>query len=136
MSGADCYGGFRPEIREIDAPFWDGVRSGRLPMQSCEGCGARRFPPSAMCPRCHSRVYAWVEASGRGTVYSFTVVRRAPTPAYEHLLPYVVAQVELEEGVRITSTLADPEGVRVGAPVRVVFETVAPDLTLYRLVLA
>jgi uncharacterized OB-fold protein len=64
------------------------------------------------------------------------VVRRAPTPAYEHLVPYVVAQVELEEGVRITSTVTDPEGIEVGTAVRIVFDEVSPDLTLYRLVVA
>lgn len=126
--------GFRPEIPELDAPFWDGVRVGRLLLQSCHDCEARRFTPSLLCPRCHSRAATWVESSGRGTIYSFTVVRRAPTPAYEAQVPYVVAQVELEEGVRITSTLADPGGVYVGMAVRVVFEEVAPDLTLYRLV--
>jgi uncharacterized OB-fold protein len=135
MSGIGDYAGFRPEVTEIDAPFWEGVRSGRLLLQVCGACGAHRFPPSLMCPRCHARAAGWTEAAGRGTVYSFTVVRRAPTPAYDHLVPYVLAQVELEEGVRITSTLADPEGVRVGAAVRVVFEQAAPDLVLYRLVL-
>jgi uncharacterized OB-fold protein len=132
----EAYSGFRPEVREVDAPFWEGVGEGRLLLQSCSACGVSRFAPSVMCPRCHSRLYKWIEASGRGTVYSFTVVRRAPTAAYEQLVPYVVAQVELEEGVRITSTFADPEGIEVGTPVRLVFEEVAPDLTLYRLVVA
>lgn len=136
MTAAGGYAGFTPERGDLDAPFWDALRSGRLLIQSCEACGARRFPPSVMCPRCHSRVSGWVETAGLGTVYSFTVVRRAPTPAYEHLVPYVVAQVQLEEGVRITATLADPEGVRVGAAVRFVLEEVSPELTLYRLVLA
>lgn len=121
---------------EVDSPFWHGLRAGRLLLQSCSACGACRFTPSVMCPRCHSRLFKWVESSRRGTVYSFTVVRRAPTPAYEHLVPYVVAQVELEEGVRITSTVTDPEGIEVGTPVRIVFDEVSPDLTLYRLVVA
>lgn len=133
-SAGGGYAGFRPEIPDLDAPFWEGVRNGRLLLQSCNDCAARRFTPSLLCPRCHSRATTWVESSGRGTVYSFTVVRRAPTPAYEPRVPYAVAQVELEEGVRITSTLADPEGVHVGMAVRVVFEEVAPDFTLYRVV--
>ncbi len=116
------------------APFWEALRSHRLLLQRCDDCGRYRFVPGEMCSLCYSRRMTWTAVSGRGTLYTYTVVRRAPTPAYQAQAPYVLVEVELEEGPRVTSTLVDmePENVRIGMPVVVVFDDVAPDLTLYR----
>jgi uncharacterized OB-fold protein len=87
-----------------------------------------------MCPACHSPEAVWTAVSGRGTVYTYSVVHRAPTPAYQADAPYVVAYVELDEGPRVPARLVDvdPADVTVDMPVTVVFDDVDPDLTLYR----
>lgn len=128
------YDGFRPEIPPLHAPFWEALRSHRLDLQRCTDCGKFRFIPGEICPACHSTGYSWAEVSGRGRVYTYTIVHRAPTPAYQARVPYVIAHVELEEGPRLSTTLVgvDPAAVTVGMPVSVVFDDVEPDLTLYR----
>jgi uncharacterized OB-fold protein len=129
-----AYEGFRPEITELHAPFWDALRRHELVVQQCAACGRLRFIPSELCPECHSPDAGWALVSGRGTVYTFSVVHRAPTPAYQADAPYVVAYVELDEGPRMPARLVDiaPDAVTVGMPVTVVFDDVEPDLTLCR----
>lgn len=129
-----AYEGFRPEITPLHAPFWEALRSHRMVLQRCDGCGRYRFIPGEICPHCHSRAATWTPVSGRGSVYTYTVVHRAPTPAYQAHAPYVLAQVELEEGPRVSGTVVGvpPDQVSVGMPVQVVFDDVEPDLTLYR----
>jgi len=76
----------------------------------------------------------WVEVKGKGTVYSFTIVYHAYTPAYESEVPYVVAIVELEEGIRLITNIigCNPEQVQIGVPVELAFEDVTPELTLHK----
>ncbi len=96
------------------APFWDGVAAGRLDIQRCRSCRRHVFYPRSLCPHCGGLDLEWVTASGKGTVYSFTVVHRAPAE-FQAEAPYVVAMVELEEGVRMLTRLVDvePAAVRV-----------------------
>ena len=102
------------------APFWDAVTAGRLDVQRCQSCGRHVFYPRSLCPHCGGADLEWVTVSGRGTVYSYTVVHRAPAE-FEAEAPYVVALVELEEGVRMLTRLIDvePAAVGVGMPVEV-----------------
>lgn len=104
----------------VTRPFWEGVAEGVLRLQRCAGCGRHVFYPRAVCPFCASAELAWVEAAGVGTVHSFTVVHRAPAE-YRDEVPYVVALVDLDEGVRMMTRLVDvePAAVRVGMPVEV-----------------
>ena len=129
-----AYEGFRPEITLLDAPFWDALRRHELVVQQCAACGRLRFVPSELCPACYSSAATWAPVSGRGRVYTYTVVHRAPTPVYQAEAPYALAYVELDEGPRMPARLVDvdPDAVAVGLPVEVVFDDVAPDLTLYR----
>src|SRR5258708_4223018 len=96
------------------APFWDAVAAGRLEVQRCQSCRRHVFYPRSLCPHCGGVNLKWVTVSGRGTVYSFTVVHRAPAE-FQADAPYVVALVELEEGVRMFSRLVagGPSAVRV-----------------------
>lgn len=120
----------RPPINRDNAFFWDGVAAGELRVQRCAGCGALRHPPRPMCGACQSTDVDVVVASGRGTIYSYAVHHHPPLPGIE--LPLVVLLVELEEGVRLVSSLAEatPETVAIGLPVEVVFSQVDEDLTL------
>ena len=105
------------------APYWEGTREGKLLIMECRSCGRAFFYPRNHCPRCWSTDTAWREASGRGTVYTFTVVYQNDLPPFRDRLPYVVAIVELDEGVRMTSNIEGiaPEDVQCGMPVQVAF---------------
>ena len=82
--------------------FWDGVREGRLLLQRCSGCSAFRHPPGPMCPACLSLEWEAVEASGRGTIYSWVLSHHPTEPDAE---PRVVVLVALDEGVRLVANL-------------------------------
>jgi uncharacterized OB-fold protein len=113
------------------APFWEGARAGRLVVQRCLECGRHVFYPRLVCPHCGSSRLEWVTASGRATVYSFTVVHRAPPPFADEA-PYVVALVELAEGPRMMTRLTGlkPAEVKVGMPVEVRFVDLDEDFKL------
>ena len=111
-----------PLIDDQSRPYWDAAREHRFVLQRCAACGTWVFSARAACPSCRAAALAWVEASGEGVVYSFTVVRRAPSDAF--VAPYVVVLVDLAEGPRMLSTLrvADPDRAAIGTRVRVAFE--------------
>lgn len=129
-----AYDKFRPEITPLHEPFWDALREHRVELQRCDDCGAFRFIPSELCSACASPGATWTPIEGTGEVYTYTVVHRAPTPAYQADTPYVIAHVTLDEGPRMISTVVDcaPDDVRIGMRVEVAFDDVADDLTLYR----
>ena len=106
-------------------PFWDHAARSQLALPWCTTCSAPFFYPRARCPRCLSAEVAWRVASGRGHVASFVIVHRAP-PGVDQQAPYVVAIVELQEGVRMMANLVEidptPEAVTVGMPVDVTFD--------------
>jgi uncharacterized protein len=112
-----------PSPNPLTAGFWDAARRHQLVVQRCE-CGRYRHYPQLLCPDCRSAHWTWARVSGRGTVYTFTVTHRAFHPAWADQLPYAVATVELEEGVRMVSDLPpeDTEDVRIGMPVEVFFD--------------
>jgi hypothetical protein len=104
-------------------PYWDAAKQGKLLIKRCRSCGRAYFYPRNHCPRCWSTDTEWIEASGEGTVYTFTVVYQNDLPPFRDRLPYVVAIVELAEGVRMTTNIdgVAPENVRCGMPVRIAF---------------
>lgn len=115
------------------AHFWAGCRSHRLLIQRCRGCGAHRFPAGPLCPSCRSRDADWIEASGRATVFSWIVVRHpVPREVYAGDVPYVVALVTLDEGVRMATNIVGcaPEAVTAGMAVEVLFEHATADISL------
>jgi uncharacterized OB-fold protein len=113
-------------------PFWEAAAEHRLLIQHCTNCDNFVFYPRALCPHCHSEGLEWREASGGGTIYSFTVSRLPAGPGFKDDVPYVVAIVELEEGPRMMSnvTVDDVGKVRIGERVRVCFEDVTDEITL------
>ncbi len=118
-------------------PYWQGLTQGELRIQRCATCSKAVFYPRSICPHCYANHLVWVVASGKGTVYSYTVAHQGFGP-FAADVPFVVAIVELEEGVRMMSRIIDAprERIVVGAEVRVTFEAVGEDLTLpyFRLV--
>jgi len=113
-------------------PFWDGMREGRLMLQRCASTGEHLFPPVTFCPGSLERP-EWVQVSGKGTVFSWIVVRHpVPRDVYADDVPYVVALVTLDEGCRMTGNIFDcpPDEVRAGMPVEIVFNRVTNEITL------
>lgn len=89
----------------ITAPFWQGAARRKLMIQRCVACGHHQFYPRQFCLACDADAPAWVEASGKGRVYTRTVIRRAPSPSVG--VPYANALIDLDEGVRFFAGLAD-----------------------------
>ncbi len=106
-----------PESNPETKPFWDAAAEGRLLIKKCVTCGQVHFYPRAICPFCGSDKTEWVNASGRGTVYSYSVMRRVP-------IPYALAYVTLEEGVTMMTNIVDGdlEAIRIGQRVTVAFK--------------
>jgi len=114
-------------------PFWLACKEHKLKIVKCGDCGHLRFPPTSFCPACSSDRVEWVEASGKGTVFSWIVVRHpVPKDVYAGDVPYVVALVTLEEGVRMPTNIVGcaPEDVTAYMPVQVQFRDVTPEITL------
>lgn len=107
-----------PEIDDVSRPFWEAAARGEVVYQECPDCGHRQLYPRALCTACGAEP-AWQQASGRGTVHTFTVIRQNLAEPFRSLVPYVVAIVELEEGPRLMTNVigCDPDQVRIGLPV-------------------
>ena len=132
MGGEKKYPKPLPRIDEESKGFWEACQRHELYLQRCGECGAFRYYPRALCPSCLSDRTEWVPSSGKGTIYTFTVVYQNLAAGFRDELPYVLAYVELEEGVRMLTNIVGcpPEAVRIGMPVEVVFEDVTPAVTL------
>jgi uncharacterized OB-fold protein len=118
-----------PVVNADSRPYWEGAREGKLLLQRCGDCGTLRFFPRYLCTACGSDRTEWAEASGRGTVHSFTIVHRAAFPEFQARTPYVVALVDLEEGPRIMTNIVgdDALAVSIGDAVVVEFEARGTD---------
>ncbi|MFQ5874385.1 MAG: Zn-ribbon domain-containing OB-fold protein [Dehalococcoidia bacterium] len=114
--------------------FWDACKRHELVIQRCSKCRAYRYPPRPMCFDCNATNWEWAKASGRGTIYTYTITYQPVHPALDGRVPWTVITVELEEGVRMVSNLVDcpPEKVQIGMPVSVTFEDVNEEVTLPR----
>ncbi len=112
-----------PSVDWETRAFWEGCGRGELLLQRCPDCGAIQHRPRAVCAGCLSDGIETFRASGRGTVYTFTVTRQNQLPPFRGACPYVLAYVELEEGPRLLTNIVgcEPEEVRIGMPVRVEF---------------
>lgn len=132
------YDKFRPpaDLPEYHEPFWNSLREHEIRLQKCNTCGVFRFIPTEICPRCWSDDATWAPISGVGSIYTFTVVHRAPTPQYQRDAPYVIAHVDLEEGPRMMGNVVGIafDEVRIGLDVRIDYFDVDESLTLYRFV--
>lgn len=127
-----------PPITEdgITAPYWDACRRGELRLQRCTACGTFLHFPGLACSACGSADLDWAKVAGTGTVYSFVVVHQTANPRFKSRVPYVVAWIELDEGpsARVLSDLVDcdPEKVRIGDPVELVFDHSWPGYVVPR----
>ena len=121
-----------PPINPWTAPFWKAAREHRLLIQHCHKCGRNVFYPRLYCPFCLSDDLGWVESSGRGKVYTFSVVLNNAPTAFLTDMPFVIAIVKLEEGVQMMTNIVgcSPVDVHCEMPVAVAFEELNAEITV------
>lgn len=121
-----------PATTPLTQAFWDAAAQGRLLLPLCNACGRHFFRPEVACTHCFATDWQWVPASGRGTLYAYTVVHRAPAPGFA--VPFVLAVVELHEGPVMFTNLVgcDESDIRIGMALKVRFEQVAAGVHLPR----
>jgi uncharacterized OB-fold protein len=119
-----------PQPTALSQPFWDACARGELVFLECRACATRFFPPLPACVHCLSEDVHWRRSAGRGSVYSFTVMHREPSPGFA--VPSVLAIVEIDEGYAMFGNIVgyDPAEVSIGLPVEVFFEELANGLRL------
>jgi hypothetical protein len=105
-----------PPVNDENRAFWEAANQGRYLVKKCRACGEAHYYPRAICPFCQSTDTEWAEGSGRGTVYTYSVMRRAP-------VPYAIAYVTLAEGPTVMTNLVDCDfdAIRIGQAVEVTF---------------
>lgn len=124
-----------PQITPVTKPFWEAAARKELVIQRCVSCGALVWCPRPLCMECGGERLEWTPMSGRGKVYSFTVIREVVgrgARGFENEIPYVVAWVDLQEGPRLVSNIVGcpVEKVEIGMAVEAVFEEAGPGLLL------
>ena len=121
-----------PKINADTKEFWEGCKEHVIRVQKCGDCGLVHWPPSFICPQCHSRKTDWIASTGKGSVYTFVVNHIAYHPAFQEDLPYVVAVVELDEGPHLITNIVgcDPSEVRCDMPVEVVWDDITNEFSL------
>jgi uncharacterized protein len=121
-----------PVIDNESNVFWEACNKEQLVIQQCRDCSKYIFYPRIICPNCMSDQIEWKEVSGKGKIYSYTIARRPAGPSFSADVPYVVALVELEEGVRMMTNIINTplESVRCDMEVEVIFEKVTDDIRL------
>jgi uncharacterized protein len=114
----------QPKPNGDSLPYWNAARERRLLIRQCKACGARHFMPRHLCPECWSDELEWIDSPGLGSVHSFSIVHRAPTPTFAARAPYVIALVDLDEGPRMMANVlgAEAQCIAIGDRVRLTFE--------------
>lgn len=123
-----------PRPSDLTRPFWEAIKRHELSLQRCQDCGHYIYYPRPLCDECLSPNLVWTRLSGRGTVYTFTVVRQAASKRFAPDVPYIFAIVELAEGPRLSTNLIDCpiDAARVGRPVEAVFDDVTEEYALLK----
>jgi uncharacterized OB-fold protein len=115
-------------------PYWEAAKRKILSIQRCTGCGKLTHPPVQQCPDCRSSSFDWIESSGRGAVYQFTVTHERLVAGFEHAVPYACVLVELQDQPRVfvlANLIGAPaSAARIGLPVKVDFEPIDDGFVL------
>lgn len=117
---------------EASKPFFDAAREHQLMIQQCTTCGSVIWPVKSRCDHCLAATVTWIPASGKGTLYSFTLMHQLYHPGFATSVPYNIAQVDLAEGLRILTNIVDcPNAdLKIGMPLEVTFEDISEQITL------
>jgi uncharacterized OB-fold protein len=127
-----------PVVDDESEPFWKGCKEHKLMIQKNASTGKLFFYPRAIAPGDPKAKVEWVQVSGKGKVHTFTVIRQNVAPGFRDELPYIVAIIDLDEGVQMMSNIVGtpPEQVTIGMPVKVQFEDVNEEISLPKFVKA
>jgi len=119
-----------PTVETGTRPYWEAAKAGKLLIARCRACEKVHHYPRPFCPSCWSDDIEAIEASGRGTLYTYSTVFVNDLHPFKERLPYVAAMVELEEGPRLMTNLVDcePEDLAVGMAVEVTFRPLTDEL--------
>jgi uncharacterized OB-fold protein len=122
------------KLPRVSEEFWKAAKRHELLIQQCDDCGEKMFYPRLYCVGCLSPNLKWIKCSGRGKVYTYAVPTAATPRPFANDAPYVIAIIDLEEGVKISSNVVDckPEDVKCDMDVEAVFEDVTPEVTLIK----
>jgi uncharacterized OB-fold protein len=120
-----------PGLDPLSTVYFTEAARGRLLYEHCSACGENQHYPRGWCVRCSAPV-EWAQASGRGTVYTYTVIRQNGLPGFREEVPYVSALIDLDEGPRLLGTVTDcdVEAIRIGWRVEAYIELMTPELGL------
>lgn len=112
-----------PEVQPWSQKFWEGTKEGKLLIQICKECNSKIFYPRKYCPECWSDKLDWIEASGKGKIFTFSTAYSMVEPRFMDELPYTVAYVDLTEGIRMMTRIVDcdPKDIKIGMNVEVTF---------------
>ena len=123
-----------PRPDELTSPFWDAAKEHRLAIQKCKDCGYYNHPPKPLCDKCSSENLAFESVSGKGKIYSYTIMHQKNVPGFEAEIPYLNVLVELEEQPKLFMITnlrgAGPKDVKIGQAVEVIFERLTDDIAL------
>lgn len=121
-----------PKVNEDTQGFWTGCKAHELRFQKCSECGHIRWPPAVLCPECYSRNTSWIVSSGRGRIYSYVTYHVVFHAGFKDDVPYVVADVELEEGPRIVTNIVgcNPDEVSIDMHVDLTWDDITDDFSL------
>lgn len=124
-----------PPVPQPESDFyWGKCKEGELWLRHCKSCDKTYFYPRDLCPICFSRNTDWIQTDGKGTLHTFAIVHRGPTPAFRDKAPYVTAVVELQGGARMPTNLVDidpdPEVIKCGMALEVTFEKLDDNISL------
>jgi uncharacterized OB-fold protein len=125
----------RPLNPELSQPFWEAAQRHHLVLPRCTRCGRYHFYPREVCPYCFSPNLEWVPASGRGRLYTYTVIHQPENRAFQADVPYAHCVVRLDEGVMMMSNVVGcriPDDLRVDMPLEAVFDDVTAEWTLVK----
>lgn len=113
-----------PVANADSQPYWNAARESRLLIRKCKACAALHFMSRYLCPICWSENLEWIESKGTGSIHSFSIIHRAPAPAFAKRVPYVIALIELDEGPRMVANVLGENAlsVNIGDRVKVIFE--------------
>jgi uncharacterized OB-fold protein len=136
-------GVYPPSVTESFAdertkPFWEAAVQGRVTAPKCDNCGTVVLPPKPYCFECLGQSFTWIDLPGTGTIYTFTVVRHPLHPGLKDVVPYVSGIIDLDgtqgAGARLMGNIVecDPETVKIGDRVEVVFEPLSDDYAMMR----
>jgi uncharacterized OB-fold protein len=127
-----------PAITPEMQPFFEAAKRHELVVQRCTQCGTHRFPAREICSSCLSRDATWVTVSGQGEIFSYNVMHQVYHPGFADEVPYAVVVVKVKEGAKMISNLVGvkPDAIKIGMPVKVIFDDVTEAVTLPKFVLA